>query len=483
MSSGFDDVVNPRTLKEFGVGRGTVADVLARIVMAAPDGVPQVDIASGIALPGLAEIPQGSVSRASGLLLSLGLLAKEERRVERPGRPIIPLRLGTEWILAGVKVRHRGGRPAEVAVVVARLDGGKEDRRTVALRGKVDHATLVRTITRIVQKLTSGEDRKLLGIGIELGGHIHQGNVIVVRSPAEHTFRLAEQVSKALSGQPTVVENDVNARAVSEIWKKDPQLNKLRFPQQHFAVVAVFDEAVGASLVIDRRVYRGGHGMAGAIGHLTVDYSRPRRKPSSGHSSSEPGLKNFNDPCLCAPEFAGPDGPGYGHVDALATPARIAGELGIRLSRFTAAAQERYVKRNSVGRTGDAGDAFWTAGKALGHGIAAMLNIANPANLLLLLPPVLANAAEGTRGALYRQAIETTLDKECFSTAAEDARAGKAKLLVEPLDPDDTYAGARAAAACVLDSLIAHARGEDTGSLAPAGGSSTSRFFRAAARE
>ena len=481
MTSGFDDVVNPRRLKQFGVGRGTVADVLARIVMAAPDGVPQVDIASGTALPGLAELPQGSVSRASGLLLSLGLLTKEERRVERPGRPIVPLRLGAEWILAGVKVRHRDGRPAEVAAVVAPLHGGEEGRTIrVELSGKADHETLVRTITHVVQKLTSGEDRRLLGIGIELGGHIHQGNVIVVQSPAEHTFPLAEQVSEALSGQPTVVENDVNARAVWEIWKKDPQLNKLRFPQQHFAVVAVFDEAVGASLVIDRRVYRGGHGMAGAIGHLTVDHSRPRRKPSSGHDSSELGLKNFNDPCLCAPESPGPDGPGYGHVDALATPARIAGELGIRLSRFATAAQERYVKGSSRGRTGDA---FWTAGKALGHGVAALLNIANPANLLLLLPPVLANAPEGTRGALYRQAIETTLDKECFSTAAEDARAGRATLLVEPLDPDDTYEGARAAAACVLDSLIAHARGEDTESLAAADRSSTSRFFRAAARE
>jgi predicted NBD/HSP70 family sugar kinase len=484
MTSGFDGLLDPGRLKEFGVGRGTVADVLARIVMAAPDGVPQVDIASGIALPGLAELPQGSVSRASGLLLSLGLLTKEERRVERPGRPIIPLRLGAEWILAGVKVRHHGGRPAEVAAVLAPLDGTheKEDRKvSVKLGGKTDHETLVRTIAQVVHELTRHEHRKLLGVGVELGGHIYQGNVIVVPSPAEDAFPLAEQVSEALSGQPTVVENDVNARAVLEIWKKDRQSNKLRFPQQHFAVVAVFDEGVGASLVIDRRVYRGGHGMAGAIGHLTVDYRRPRRRASSRPDSSESELMTFNDPCLCAREFPGPDGAGYGHVDALATPTRIAGELGIRLSLFAAAAQERCtVKGNSRGRTGDA---FWTAGEALGRGIAALLNITNPANVLVLLPPVLADPAEGTAGALYKRAIEATLDKDCFSTAAEDARAGRATLLVEALDPDDAFQGARAAAACVLDSFIAHARGEDTESLAAAGEPRTRRFFRVASRE
>ena len=89
MTSGFDEVLDPAKLKKFGVGPGTVAEVFARIVMAAPDGVPQVDIASGITQPGLAELPQGSVSRASKLLLDLKLLAQKERLVIRPGRPII----------------------------------------------------------------------------------------------------------------------------------------------------------------------------------------------------------------------------------------------------------------------------------------------------------------------------------------------------------------------------------------------------------
>jgi hypothetical protein len=110
MASGFDAVLDPAQLKELGVGQRTVADVLSRVVMAAPDAMPRVDIAKGSMLPGLAELPQGSVSRATSLLLKAGLLAQEHRRVERPGRPIIPLRLGREWILVGISVRHSGGR-------------------------------------------------------------------------------------------------------------------------------------------------------------------------------------------------------------------------------------------------------------------------------------------------------------------------------------------------------------------------------------
>jgi len=469
MASGFDALLDPGRLKEFGVGRGTVADVLSRIVMAAPDGVPQVDIASGTTLPGLAELPQGSVSRASSLLVRLGMLTREEPRVERPGRPIIPLRLGPGFVLAGVEIRHRGQRPAEVAGVLAPLDGTREaEGKQVSrdLKGSEDYQELVRTIAGVVRELTKGETRKVLGVGVELGGHVHQGTVMAVPSPAGDAFPLAEQVSRALGGLPTVMENDVNARAVMEIWKKDPASNKLRFPQQHFAVVAVFDEGVGAALVIDRKLYRGGHGMAGEIGHLTVDHSRPYGTTPSGGGRSKPRLKGFDDPCPCARTSQRTEGAGYGHVDALATPTRIAGELGIRFSRFAAAAREPGTDES--GNQTRAGEVFRTAGQALGRGIAALLNIANPGNLLLLLPPELVSPAAGTAAAQYRQAVEAALDKDCFSTAAADARAGRASLFVEPVDPEDAYQGARAAAACVLNSFIARAWGNDTGTLAEA---------------
>jgi len=276
--------------------------------------------------------------------------------------------------------------------------------------------------------------RRVLGVGLELGGHLHRGSV--------------------------------NARAVREIWNKDPDSREFSFPQPHFAVVAVLDEGVGGALVIDRKIYRGGRGMAGEIGHLTVDYSRPRRVRSSRPANAESGAGGFDDPCPCANAAAAPAGSagrGYGHVDALATPARIAGELGIH---FWHAAQEPGT--GPGGSQTRAGEVFGAAGEALGRGIAVMLNITNPARLLLLLPPELARPAEGTAAAEYLKAVERALDKDCFSSAAADARAGRPTLLAEPADSADAFEGAQAAAVCVLDSFIARARGEETQPLAEA---------------
>jgi predicted NBD/HSP70 family sugar kinase len=230
--------------------------------------------------------------------------------------------------------------------------------------------------------------------------------------------------------------------------------------------VAVFEESVGGALVIDRKVYRGSHGMAGEIGHLTVDYARPHQQSSSGSLGPGSGTPGFDHPCLCAaPAKAGTraTGSGYGHVNALATPIRIAGELGIDSSRLHEAARGLGTSRD--GQITRAGAVFRTAGEALGRGIAAMLNIANPGNLLLLLPPELAQPAEGTAAAHYTQAIEQALDKECFSTAAADARAGRGVLKIEPMSLDDLRE-ARPARVTVLDSFIAHARGENAESLA-----------------
>jgi ROK family len=470
MTSGFDEVLDPEKLKKFGVGPGTVAEVFARIVMAAPDGVPQVDIASGITQPGLAELPQGSVSRASKLLLDLKLLAQKERLVIRPGRPIIPLELGPDWGLIGVRVRTHGGRPTEVAGVVAPLDGtGIDTTVTLPMTGTEDHDALVKSIVDVVRKLMKNTRRQVFGIGVELGAHVHQGRLIIPGF-AGGSFPLGEKLSKALSGRlsgkPVVVENDVNACAAMQIWRKDGESMKLRFPQPHFAVVAVFEETVGGAIVIDRKVYRGSHGMAGEIGHLTVDYARPHRPSSNGRSSAGPDAKGFDDPCLCVPGAGagiGAEGGRYGHVNALATPVRIAGELGIESSQVQQAA--RAPGTDQDGHVTREGAVFRTAGEALGRGIAAMLNIANPGNLLLLLPPELAQPAEGTAAAGYIQAIEHALDQECYSTAAADARAGRPTLQVESMDLDDLRK-ARPARVSVLDTFIAHARGERTEPLA-----------------
>ncbi len=433
-----------RELRDNSVSRETVAEVLARVVAAAPDPVPRVDIADGTMLNGAAKLPHGSVSRASSALLRMHLLQEQAAVATRPGRPIVPLRLGEKWALAGVKIRHQDGHPIRAVGVLMSLDGTHLSTPvTEKLTGCRDDWTLVDTVAYIVDQLKGLTSCSLLGLGVGLGGRMYQGPAELRSSP------LREALSTKLQ-MLTVVENAVNARAVWEVWKRDPQAKKLRFPQSHFALVAVANDWVSNALVINRKVHRGGHGIAGGIGHLTVDYARPYddQRPRRGQRRR----LGFDDPCTCAAADPGRIGYGmYGHVNALATPARIEGELGIPFNQAA---------RRKADADARVASAFRTAGEALGRGIGAVLDIANPARVLLLLPPALAQAEPGTAAAEYKAAVERAADKYSFSSAT-GADGSQSTLIIEDMDSDDDVKGARDVAACVLDSFIAYARGEE----------------------
>lgn len=445
MSPGFETLLDRDRLKKHSVSRETVAEVLARVVAAAPDPVPRVDIADGTMFDGAAKLPHGSVSRAASVLIRLHLLQEQAAVPERPGRPIVPLRLGERWALVGVKIRHEDGRPVEAVGVLMSLDGTNlRAQITEPLSGSNDVWAMVDAVAYVADQLRRQTNCRLLGLGVELGGRLYQGT-----AEMKAGIQLREGLSQKLQ-IPTVVENAVNARAVSEVWKRDPEAKKPRFPQSHFALVAVTHDGVSNALVINRKVHRGGDGIAGGIGHLTVDYTRPRddRAPRRGRRKR----LGFDDPCSCASTDLAPPGYGaYGHVDALATPARIEGEVGIPFERAT---------RQAATDDSPVAAAFRTAGEALGRGIGAVLDITNPARLLLLLPPALVQAREGTAGAEYRAAVERAVARYSFPSAA---RAGddQPTLIIEPMDSDDDIKGARDAAACVLDSFISYARGEE----------------------
>jgi hypothetical protein len=214
-------------------------------------------------------------------------------------------------------------------------------------------------------------------------------------------------------------------------------------------VVAVLTRASG--LAPD---YRGGRGMAREIGHLTVDYSRPAGRPLVRPEPRGPALVRCPARARCGGWLG--DATARAGTSALASPARIAGEFhrvrGLRAVPRRPAVARRLTRAGGF-RRGRAGPA----------GVPRDAQRRQPGQLAA--PPALASPAEGSNAAEYTRAVERALDRDCFSSAAADARAGRPTLLTESTGPYP-FTGAQAAAVCVLDSFLAYTRGEDTESLA-----------------
>jgi hypothetical protein len=106
---------------------------------------------------------------------------------------------------------------------------------------------------------------------------------------------------------------------------------------------------------------------------------------------------------------------------------------------------------------------MYRAGRGLGRGLAHIINIVNPGQLVLLLPGPLAFPAPGSSGTDYMEAVEREIDN-AYSTGPRDARGGEGhiRLTVHSYADDNiAYEGAVAAATTAFNAFTEHARGFD----------------------
>jgi predicted NBD/HSP70 family sugar kinase len=413
------------------LSRPLLGEVLSRVAVCTPPQVVRADIAGGKMLRHQLPLSEGSVSKAVSTLLDRRFLQDAElkagERKPGPGRPGAPVALSrSRWFTIGLHIAHVRSRPSTVTAVAATLDdqvlGAPVEAQVKGETGSawpidaVAEAILVAIDMVVVQKAVRDREENgwlpLLGVGVGVGAHVHQGLVVADKQ----AYRLGAALSGLLE-VPVVVENDANALAVRETYGAIAG-------HHDFAFVLVTDEGVGSALVLGGRVHRGSDGMAGEIGHLPV----PRgREPAA-------------DVCSCRQRD---------HLDAYATPQRIADALGL----------ESVGEFHSAGRTGKKAErVFEDAGLALGHGLATLVTVANPKQLIVQLPPMLhEEGASGRFGELYRKAAAAEVQRS-FSTGGQTAILWRRPLV--------TTSGlavmcARAAAVRVFTEFIDHLAGID----------------------
>jgi N-acetylglucosamine repressor len=263
-----------------------------------------------------------------------------------------------------------------------------------------------------VRKAGVGLDQ-VVGIGIGLAGLVEAGTGICRYSPAFgwRNVAVAGPLAQRL-GRPVLVDNDVNTLTVAEQW----------FGRGHgvddFVVVTV-GVGVGAGLVIDGKLCRGARGAAGEIGHLPLGGSTVRcrcgQRGCLEALSSDNAVLRYIDEALQR-----------GETSSLARP---------RTSCLT---------MNEVREAAESGDvvaarALEKAGRALGMGIASLVNLLNPRLVIL--------SGEGTlAGPLRSDAALAAMQERTFADLDRDVEF--------VVDSADDVSWARGAACIVLGELF-----------------------------
>lgn len=320
------------------------------------------------------------------------------------------------------------GRERLVGVVTDILGAviGEPEERILSSVSKSNvFAHLLTLVDELRARLNANE--RLLGVGLEIGGHVHEGRVVYSPNASWNKFPLADRLADALD-VPVILENDANALAVYERWFHG-------IDDDRFAVVLITSVGVGTGLVLDGRVYHGSHGMAGELGHIPIEFNDRGRKK-----------------CRC-------ENPGC--LEGVATPYAI----GLTLPDY--GFHDGYEKALQAPGVEAVRTVFGLAGSALGRAIANVINILNPSAIVIHAPRHLlgvprelrieSDAAATGIARVYVEAMLAAIKAHSFSTGAEDCR-----FIIRTSAEEN---GAAAAAASLIR-RVAHRERETVGDLA-----------------
>ncbi len=369
------------------------------------DGVSRADLAR------FSGLSRATVSDIVLEFLEAGAVSESEVAPSSGGRPPIRLRFEDGWRhLIGVEMgaSHLSGvrtdlRGRVLASFKREMDVGGDPVGTLAA---IDEG--VRDLSRVDPGVP------VLGIGVGVPSPLRaadDGRLAPHLFPRWVGVDIASHLA-SVHGLPVRLDNDANLGALAEHWWGAGR------DVTDFAYIKVAT-GVGAGILIGGQIYRGATGIAGEIGHTTIDPRGPLCRC---------GLNGCLEAMVGSASLLGT---ARNRVQSMATPP-VWSQEPCSIRAVIAGAQ-----------AGDAvaQDLIAGAGTALGIAIANLLNLVNPGRVILgghlteagalLLDPLLAAIA---RRALWSSVEGSTL---VVSTLGDRAVAlGAATLLLESLLKD-----------------------------------------------
>lgn len=272
----------------------------------------------------------------------------------------------------------------------------------------LEHALsmLVDSVDDLVSEV--GIDREnIFGIGIGLAGIVDARNGILRNSPyvGWHNVPLGDLLRDRL-GVPVRIDNDVNTLTLTE------QLFGAGQGIDNFLLVTI-GRGVGLGIVLNGQLYRGIHGGGGEFGHTVIDPDGPE--------------------CVCGKR---------GCLETYVADPALVGQAILAAGRGDLPAEiqsvEDLVAIADQGN-GAAREIFRQAGEILGGGIANLINVLSPQEIII--------SGEGVRaGELLFTPMRSSVDKHVMPGLADDTT-----IRVDPWEDD---AWARGAASLVLQELF-----------------------------
>lgn len=347
----------------------------------------------------LSQLSPAAVTHQTAELIEDGLIFEKQEGDSRGGRrPILLALNATGTYVVGVKLAE-----TRATLAITDLNADILVRHTVELTAREPNPVCDQLAAGIRELLEMQHiDRaRIIGIGVGMAGLIDSANGICRTSPYNgwRDIPFAELLEERLD-YPVYLDNDVNTLTLVErLYGAGQHVNDF--------LVVTLGRGIGMGMVTGGQVYRGARGSGGELGHTVVD-PEGFICACGNHGC----LETFAaDPWLL--QRARINGLNIPTPDALVTAA----DRGDRVALHV----------------------FSEAGRMLGQSIANLINIFNPALIII--------SGEGVRAGDYVfNALREAIKQHTFGQLGDDV-----DIRIEPLS-DDTWA--RGAASLVLREIF-----------------------------
>jgi glucokinase len=291
-----------------------------------------------------------------------------------------------------------GGTNLRIAAISER--GELLEKVTTGTRLALGRDAVIGEMVAAIRELAAkyGVSHRLLGAGIGVAGIIDMSTGMLRESPnlpGWDDYPVREEIERRL-GTTVLLENDANCAALGEAW-----LGVAR-QAEHMCMITL-GTGVGGGIVLHGRIWQGMTGMAGEVGHITVDPNGPRC-----------GCGNYG----CVERFASATA-----IVRMAREAIAAGNASA-LAEAAARTDQEFSSQSVYGLAmqGDKAslEVFHTVGRALGTVLADLVNTLN-------LPMYVIGGGVSNAWEAFAPAMFEELRRRSFvynATAPEDGSAG-----------------------------------------------------------
>ncbi len=237
--------------------------VILDLIRREPVGLSRVEITAATGLSAQ------TVSNVTRRLLEAGLVREGGKLIAGPGKPRTLLQLEpTSRYTVGVHLD-----PTIVTYALLDLAGAVVADHRARTPSATDPDTVIAVMAEEVRSLLARERvprERVLGVGIAAPGPLDSTQGILLDPPLLEGWQHVplRDALAAATGFPVVLEKDVTAAAVAELWV-DSGAHRDNFAFFYYGT------GVGIGLVVNHDVLRGASDNAGDFGHLMVEAGGP----------------------------------------------------------------------------------------------------------------------------------------------------------------------------------------------------------------